>query len=99
MDKYKTNEAGRRFATVVLSAGDFGRPLVFAPAVPADRVKIMRDAFDKIVKDPAYLADAQKRKLEIDPSSGEEIQKLAKEVIAAPPDVVERVGKLMGAKK
>jgi len=99
MDKYKTTDAGRRLATIILAAGDFGRPLVFAPAVPADRVKIVRDAFDKIVKDPAYLADAQKRNLEIDPSSGDEIQKLAKEVVAAPPDVVERVKKLMGTGK
>jgi tripartite-type tricarboxylate transporter receptor subunit TctC len=97
MDKYKTNESGRRLATVVLAAGDFGRPLVFGPAVPADRVKLVRDAFDKIVKDPAYLADAEKRKLEIDPSGGEEMQKLAKELTAATPEVVERMKKLMGA--
>jgi tripartite-type tricarboxylate transporter receptor subunit TctC len=99
MDKYKTTDAGRRLATIILAAGDFGRPLVFAPAVPADRVKIVRDAFDKIVKDPAYLAEAVKRKLDIDPNSGDEIQKLAKEVVAAPPDVVERVKKLMGTGK
>jgi tripartite-type tricarboxylate transporter receptor subunit TctC len=99
MDKYKTTEAGKRLSTVVLAAGDFGRPLVFAPAVPADRVKIVRDAFDKIVKDPAYLADAKKRNLDIDPSTGDELQKLAKEVVAATPDVVERVKKLMGTGK
>lgn len=96
MDKYKTTEAGRRLATVVLAAGDFGRPLVFGPAVPADRVKILRDAFDKIVKDPAYLTEAKKRKLDIDPNSGQELQTLAKEVTGASPEVVARVQKLMG---
>jgi tripartite-type tricarboxylate transporter receptor subunit TctC len=95
MDKYKTTEAGRRLATVVLAAGDFGRPLVFAPAVPQDRVKLFRDAFDKIIKEPAYLAEAEKRKLEIDPISGAEMQKLAKEVITVTPDVVDKMKKLM----
>ena len=48
MDKYKTNAAGRSLAKVVLAAGEFGRPLVVAPGVPADRLKILRDAFDKV---------------------------------------------------
>ncbi|HEX9445849.1 MAG TPA: tripartite tricarboxylate transporter substrate-binding protein [Candidatus Binatia bacterium] len=96
MDKYKATPTGRRLTTVMLASGDFGRPLVFGPKVPADRVKILRDAFDKIVKDPAYLADAEKRKLDIDPISGAAMQKLAKEVVAASPEVVERMQKLMG---
>ena len=41
-----------------------------APGVPADRLKILRDAFDKSVNDPALLATAEKRRLEMDPASG-----------------------------
>jgi tripartite-type tricarboxylate transporter receptor subunit TctC len=96
MDKYKTPEAGRRLAKVILAAGDFGRPLVFPPGVPADRVKILRDAFDKALKDPALLAEAKKRNLEIDPTSGPELEALAKDVIATPPDVVQRMAKMLG---
>lgn len=96
MDKYKTNDAGRRLAKVVLAAGDFGRPIVAPPALPAERLKILRDAFDKIHKDPAYLADAEKRKLEIDADSGAELESAAKEVLAATPDVIERMKKLLG---
>ena len=96
MDKYKATPVGRRLTTVVLAAGDFGRPIVFGPKVPADRVKLVRDAFDKIIKDPVYLAEADKRKLEIDPISGEKLHKLASEVMAASPEVVERMKKLMG---
>jgi tripartite-type tricarboxylate transporter receptor subunit TctC len=96
MDKYKTPDAGRRLAKVILAAGDFGRPLVFPPGVPADRVKILRDAFDKAMKDPALLADAKKRNLEIDPTSGPELEALAKDVIATPPDVVQRMAKMLG---
>jgi tripartite-type tricarboxylate transporter receptor subunit TctC len=96
MDRYKTNEAGRRLAKVVLAAGDFGRPIVAPPAIPADRLKLLRDAFEKISKDPAYLADAEKRKLEIDFERGAELEASAKEVIAATPEVVERMKKLLG---
>ena len=96
MDKYKTNEAGRRLAKVILAAGDFGRPIVAPPALPADRLKLLRDAFDKVHKDAGYLADAEKRKLEIDADNGAELESAAKEVMAATPDVIEKMKKLLG---
>jgi len=96
MNRYKTSESGRRLATVVLSGGDFGRPIVMPPGVPADRVKILRDAFTKSIQDKDLLKEAQKRNLEIDPGSGDELQSLAKEVVAQPPDIVQRMQKLLG---
>ncbi len=96
MDKYKTSETTRRLANVVSASDEFGRPIIFPPGVPADRVKIMRDAFEKTIKDPALLAEAEKRRLDIDPARGEELDKLAKEVMTAPPEIVERVKKLIG---
>ena len=57
----------------------------------------MRDAFDKIVKDPAYLADAEKRKLDVEPFEGVKLQKLAKDVVASPPEVVQKMQKLLGS--
>jgi tripartite-type tricarboxylate transporter receptor subunit TctC len=96
MDKYKTAEPVRQLAKVVLAADEFGRPIVFPPGVPADRVKILREAFNKAISDPALLAEAEKRRLEIDPTKGEELDALAKEVMTAPPDVVEKMKKLIG---
>jgi len=98
MDKYKTNAAGRSLAKVVLSAGEFGRPLVTPPGVPADRLKILRDAFDKSVSDPSLLEAAEKRRLEMDPASGAELETLAKEVMSASPEIVERMQKLLSGK-
>ena len=98
MDKYKTNEAGRSLAKVVLSAGEFGRPLVTPPGVPGDRLKILRDAFDKSVSDPGLLAAAEKRRLEMDPASGAELETLAKEVMSASPEIVEKMQKLLSGK-
>jgi len=96
MDKYKTPENVRRLAKVVLAADEFGRPIVFPPGVPADRVKIIRDAFNKTINDPALLAEAEKRRLDVDPATGEELESLAKEVMTATPDIVERVKKMIG---
>ena len=96
MDTYKTNEAGRRLAKVILAGGDFGRPIVAPPGVPADRIKILRDSFDKTINDPALVAEAEKRRLEIDPTKWDEMESLAKEVMATPPDIVARMRKLLG---
>jgi tripartite-type tricarboxylate transporter receptor subunit TctC len=96
MDKYKPTDGARSLAKIILASGDFGRPLVFPPGVPADRLKTLREAFNKAVKDPALLAEAEKKQLEIDPTSGEEMESLAKEVMTASPDVVERMQKLLG---
>lgn len=96
MDKYKTNDSGRRLAKVILASGDFGRPIVAPPGVPADRLKILREAFNKSVADPGLLAEAEKRRLEMDPTTAEELETLTKEVMAASPDVIERMRKLLG---
>jgi hypothetical protein len=96
MDRYKVGEAGRSLAKVILASGDFGRPLVFAPGVPADRVKVLRESFDKTIVEGAFLAEAERRRLEIDPTQGDEMESLAKEVMATPPDVVARMRKLLG---
>ena len=96
MNTYKTSEAGRRLATVILAAGNVGRPYVTPPGVPADRLKLLRDAFTKTMNDPEFKAEAVKRKLELHPVSGEELEALAKEVIDTPPEVVARMQKLLG---
>jgi tripartite-type tricarboxylate transporter receptor subunit TctC len=96
MEKYKTAEDVRRLAKVILASDEFGRPIVFPPGVPAERVKIMREAFNKTISDPALLAEAERRRLDIDPTRGEELETLAKEVMATPPDVVTKVKKIFG---
>jgi tripartite-type tricarboxylate transporter receptor subunit TctC len=96
MNRYKTPEAGRRLATLILAPGEFGRPIVAPPGVPADRVKILREALNKTLRDPEVLAQAKKRGWPVAPVAGEELESLAKEVIAQPPEVVQRLKKLLG---
>jgi tripartite-type tricarboxylate transporter receptor subunit TctC len=95
MEKYKTPEAGKRLTTVLLSPGSFGRPIVGSPGIPADRVKILRESFLKVMKDPELLAEAEKRGWEPDPVSGDKLQALARDVVTQPPDVVARVNAVL----
>ena len=96
MDKYRTDDGGRRLASLVLAAGEFGRPYVLPPKTPADKVKIIREAFAKTMQDEAARADAVANKLDIEPSTGDELEKLAKEVLSQPPETVASMQKLLG---
>ncbi len=95
MNEYKTPESERRLLPLVFAASDFGRPIVAPPGVPPERIKILREAFLKTMNDPDLLAEAKRKNLDITPSTGEELEALAKQVMAQTPDVVARVKTLM----
>lgn len=94
-DQHKVPANSRRFAQVVLAAGDFGRPILVTPGTPPDRVKILRDALVKTLNDPEVIAEAKKGRMDIDPTSGEELESLVKEIFDSPPDVLDRVKKML----
>jgi len=94
-DQYKVPESSRRLAQVLLAAGDFGRPMMVTPGTPPDRVKVLRDAFVKTLSDREVLEEAKKSRMDIDPATGEELEKLVKEIFDSPPEVVERVKKIL----
>jgi len=96
MQQYKTPDAGRRLARVILTAVTLGRPITAPPGTPADRVKILRDAYAKAIRDPELLADAEKRGWDVDPVTGEELEARAKDVIAQPADVIEKMKWVLG---
>jgi tripartite-type tricarboxylate transporter receptor subunit TctC len=91
MDKYKSSEKSRRVVRVILGASEFGSPVIAPPGTPADRVKILRRAHAMAMKDPKLIAEAKRGKLVMAPSTGEELQALAREVIVQPPEVLARV--------
>ena len=96
MQQYKTSEAGRRLAKVILTAATLGRPVGAAPGTPADRVKILRDAYAKAIADPDLLGEAAKQGWEVDPTKGEELQSLSKEVMTQPREIIERMKWVLG---
>jgi len=96
MDQYKASEQSRRVATVILAGGVFGRPLVGPAGVSPDVAKILRVGMASALKDAELKVEAEKRNYELDPVGGEEMQKLAKEVMSQPPAVLERMKKVLG---
>ncbi|HJU63066.1 MAG TPA: tripartite tricarboxylate transporter substrate-binding protein [Candidatus Binatia bacterium] len=94
-DQFKVPANSRQIAQVVLAAGDFGRPMIVTPGTPSERVKILRDAFFKTLSDPEVLAEAKKSRMDVEPTSGEELESLVKEIFDSPPEVLERVKKLL----
>lgn len=96
MDEYKTPDINRKVVRVILAGAEFGSPLFVAPGTPADRVKILREAHAKSMKDPDLIAEAKKGKMDMAPSTGEELDELSKEVMAQPSEVIERAKKISG---
>jgi len=87
MDYTKDADA-RNALALVFAPQVMGRPFVAPPGVPADRVTALRDAFMATMKDPQFLAEAKKQKLEINPASGEQIAKLLRDIYGSSPRAV-----------
>ncbi len=89
----------QKIAVKFLSAqASFGRTLAAPPGVPADRVAALRKAFDATMNDPKFRAAAKKRKMDLAPLSGAELQKMVLEHLATPADIVKVAKKAAGMK-
>ncbi len=77
--------------TYVTKAFMTGFPFATAQGVPADRVKALRAAFDATMKDKAFLKDAGRARIEVDPTSGVELQKLVTDIVDVSPQLREKV--------
>ena len=95
---FTKNEADRQVFELLVAEQEFGRPFVMPPGVPVDKLKIMREAFAKTLKDPEFLAEAAKQKIDIDYVSGEDVQTLVTRLYATPKPVVDRMVKAMEVK-
>jgi tripartite-type tricarboxylate transporter receptor subunit TctC len=97
MDQYHAADANRRLAAVLLRAGGFGLWSAMAsPGTAPDQIKTIRAAFTKALNDASLLDEAKKKSLEVSLITGEELENLAKEVVAQPPDLVAQLKKLLG---
>ena len=96
LDEFKVSANNRKVVQAMLSGGEFGRPFLATPGTPSERVKILREAFVKTLKDPELLAEAKKARMEVEHTSGEELEALIKDVLDQPPEVVDQAKKLLG---
>jgi hypothetical protein len=90
LDLAKT-DADRQALELMMSPTLFARPFTAPPGIPADRLQALRSALKDTLSDPAFLADAEKTRIEIEYVSDAEIVAVLKRLYATPKDVVERV--------
>jgi tripartite-type tricarboxylate transporter receptor subunit TctC len=87
---YVKGDDSRRVLELILGQQVFGRPFKLPPGVPADRVAILRKAFDDTMADKAFIADAEKMGLEVTPATGARVQEVVEKMYASPPNIVKR---------
>jgi tripartite-type tricarboxylate transporter receptor subunit TctC len=88
---YAKDEEQRRMLALYSSSIELGRPIVAPPGTPADRVALLRRAFEATMQDPALKADAEKQKLEVNMVTGEQLTTLIGDLMSTPPDVIRRM--------
>ena len=94
MELVKRSE-DRMFLEALFAPLHIARPFFARPEVSRERIKILRQGFVNTLKDPNLLREAERARLEISPSSGEEVQSLVEKVFATPPEIVQRIAKLL----
>ena len=94
---YARNPDDRAAMDLMFGSQEFGRPFVLPPGVPDATVRLWRDGFDATMTDPAFLADAKTRRLDIDPTRGADIGAIIEHIYATPPGVLERVKVVVGS--
>lgn len=95
MWRYVTSAEDKAAGELIVSQQVFGRPFIAPPGIPDVALKILREAFDKTMKDPEFLADATKVRIDINPTNGEKVQDLVTRIFATPPKTVERAKRII----
>ena len=97
LDLVKGDPQKEPVARVLSTAVALNRTLAAPPGVPAERVAILRKAIEETIRDPEFLAEAEKTGSEIIPMSGAETQAAIRQILATPADVIDRVKSALGA--
>jgi hypothetical protein len=80
----------RRIMEIVFAKFGMSRPFFAPPGTPPERLAALRRAFDETVHDPAFLADAGKLGMEVNPVRGEDVQALVTRIMSTPPELAQR---------
>ena len=81
--------------TLILLRQEPGRPLAAPPGIPPDRLAALRTAFDETIKDPEFLAEAEKLQMEVDPLSASQLENLLAKAYATPKPIVRQAAELL----
>jgi tripartite-type tricarboxylate transporter receptor subunit TctC len=88
--------AKKQLLELLNSSAEVGRPYILSKEVPADRLKILRDAFDKATNDPEFKADGEKQGLIISPMKGADVAEFLKKLYATPPAIIQAAKEVTG---
>jgi tripartite-type tricarboxylate transporter receptor subunit TctC len=91
----KTEEAKKLIQTLARVNGVTNRPYVLPPNTPKERVKMLRKAFMDTMKDPEFVADAKRARLDLDPLDGEEIENQVKTLFKLEPGLVKQLKEIL----
>lgn len=97
MTEFASNEADRKLLQFLSDPIAIARAVVTTPDVPMERVTALRRAFDAVMKDPAFIEEANKMGLDLDHMTGEEAQKINDALINSEPDIIARAKRIMDA--
>ncbi|HET9808469.1 MAG TPA: tripartite tricarboxylate transporter substrate-binding protein [Candidatus Limnocylindria bacterium] len=81
---------------VIFARQAIGRPYAAPPGIPAERVKALQDAFEKTYKDPAFIADADKAKQEMNARNAVEVRQVIDKIFSTPATLVARLKQIAG---
>jgi tripartite-type tricarboxylate transporter receptor subunit TctC len=96
---FVTRDEDRAIVETVLSRMEVGRPFFGPPDIPADRLAMLRDAFDKAAADPELRAEATRTKLYVNPMTGLQAQASIERIHAAPAPILDRIRTMFSASK
>jgi tripartite-type tricarboxylate transporter receptor subunit TctC len=93
---FAVDERARNILSLLGSGPDIGRSLVAEPGIPPERAAVLRRAFMATMEDPEFVTEMHKRNLEVEPLSGEEVQRIVEASAATPKDLVEQAKRYIG---
>jgi tripartite-type tricarboxylate transporter receptor subunit TctC len=93
---FATDERSRKILGLLGSGPDIGRSFVAEPGIPPERAAALRKAFMETMEDPELVAEIKKRNLNLEPLSGEEVQKMVAASVATPKELVEQAKRYIG---
>jgi tripartite-type tricarboxylate transporter receptor subunit TctC len=91
MPELALNADGRATLHVIASTAEIGRSIITTPGVPADRLQVLRTAFQAMLADPEFIAAADKRNLAIDGARGEDMDEIVKDTLKTPPGILAQI--------
>ena len=98
VENVTTDPEARQLLRAMSTGAPMGRSVAAPPGIPADRLRFVRDAFKKGMHDSEMLALAKKLKLPVNYTSGEDLGRMAKKIMATPKPIVDKLKKILNIK-